>query len=177
MTALSPPLRVCLMTPINRLSLLSVLMFWTLPLLAEEIVVRTPDTGHSVSQQTVIPETSDDNTVESETGRRSAQAEKEGDTTQKVERFILPATRWIEQTVRKTPLIRSPEKPDTSPVGQIDLRTAIKQALRVYPGTVLNAEKSRTEGRMTYRVRIISAQGVVKTIAVSNTGAEGEKAQ
>jgi len=74
--------------------------------------------------------------------------------------------------VRKTPLIRSPDTgqakdPTDAVSGQLDLRTAIKRATRIYPGTVLNAEKVTDNGVISYNIRIISGQGVVRTIAVN----------
>ena len=92
----------------------------------------------------------------------------QADTTNKVERFVLPITQWIEEAVRNSPLIRLPEKeqPPINPSKGLDLRSAIRQASERYPGTVLNAEKQTLDGVNIYHIRIISQQGVIKTIAI-----------
>ncbi|WP_169917395.1 PepSY domain-containing protein [Oceanospirillum multiglobuliferum] len=98
------------------------------------------------------------------------------DVTNKVERITWPFTRWVEERVQRSPMIRTPKgslsKDGTSRT--LDLRSAIKQASILYPGTVLNAEKQTRNGVATYLVRIISEEGVVKTITVNASNASDE---
>ena len=92
----------------------------------------------------------------------------QADITNKVERFVLPITQWIEAAVHNSPLIRLPEKeqPPINLSKGLDLRSAIKQANERYPGTVLNAEKQTLNEVEIYHIRIISQQGVIKTITI-----------
>jgi hypothetical protein len=97
-----------------------------------------------------------------------ADSMNQADMTNKVERFLLPITQWIESAVHNSPLIRLPEK-NQSPINiskGLDLRSAIKQANERYPGTVLNAEKQTLNGVEIFHIRIISQQGIIKTITI-----------
>lgn len=87
-----------------------------------------------------------------------------------MERFVWPFTRWLEEKVHNTSLIRSPDAKlqdeQAEPQG-LNLREAIQQASDRYPGTVLSADKLEQDGKLEYRVKIISPQGVVKTLSVT----------
>jgi len=49
------------------------------------------------------------------------------------------------------------------------LREAIQHATQRYPGTVLSANKVLSEETLSYQIKIISAQGVVKTIKITES--------
>lgn len=123
--------------------------------------------------------------AESSSGAQVEQSEnaatvkqEESDTTSKVERFVAPVTRWIEDAVRDSPLMRQseggkkPSEPQTN--NGMDLRTAILSATNQFPGTVLNAEKETLDGVVQYRIRILSEQGVVKTVVVNALENDGD---
>ncbi len=93
----------------------------------------------------------------------------DGDATSQVEQFAWPFTRWFEDTVRRTPIIRTQENVEPSGAsGGLTLRAAIQQATSIYPGTVLGAKKSLADSQTTFHVRIVSEQGIVKTIVVKD---------
>lgn len=88
-----------------------------------------------------------------------------------MERFVMPFTKWVEGKLHSSPVVNPTKEQVTKKTGasrapQVGLRDAIKQALAVYPGTVLSADKSNDEGKLRYRIKIISADGVVKIITV-----------
>lgn len=89
----------------------------------------------------------------------------------KVERFVMPFTKWVEGKLHSSTMVNPIKKQIAQKKGaktgqQGSLRAAIKEALAVYPGTVLSAEKSDESGVLRYRIKIISADGVVKIITV-----------
>lgn len=87
-----------------------------------------------------------------------------------IERFVQPFTRWAEDQIHDTGLIRSPQVQENSPPQQketLTLREAIQHATQRYPGTVLSANKVKSEETLSYQIKIISTQGVVKTIIIT----------
>ena len=73
---------------------------------------------------------------------------------EQMEEMVLPLKQWLEKTIR-------PDDPQPAPKQQqINLRQAIRLALRSYPGTVLSAGE-KANG---YHIKILSKQGVVKVI-------------
>lgn len=88
-----------------------------------------------------------------------------------MERFVMPFTKWVEGKLHNSPVVNPTKEQITQNKGaslapQVGLRGAIKQALAVYPGTVLSADKSNDAGTLRYKIKIISADGVVKIITV-----------
>ena len=97
-------------------------------------------------------------------------AAEENNVSSSIERFVQPFTRWAEDQIHDAGLIRSPsvqEKNIFEPKGSLTLREAIQHATSRYPGTVLSANKVIFEENLSYQVKIISAQGVVKTIKIT----------
>lgn len=90
----------------------------------------------------------------------------------KVEQLVWPFTRWVEEKVQSSPLIRSPKETKTKP---LQLRGAIQQAVNRYPGTVLSAERQTADSADKFRIKIISKQGIVKTIWVNEMPPKGEE--
>ena len=87
-----------------------------------------------------------------------------------IERFVQPFTRWAEDQIHDAGLIRSPQVQENTTLkqqGALTLREAIKHATRQYPGTVLSANKVKSGETLSFQIKIISAQGVVKTIKIT----------
>lgn len=75
----------------------------------------------------------------------------------KLEDIISPIKQWVEKKVQPS------DTPQTTPAsGKNGLRLAIKQALKIYPGTVLSAQFVDN----THQIKIISEQGVVNIINI-----------
>ena len=91
--------------------------------------------------------------------------------TSEVERFVMPFTKWVEGKLHKSPVV-NPTKDQIvknsngRKAKQVGLRAVIKQALKIYPGTVLSADKTKDNGVLRYKIKIISAEGVVKIVTV-----------
>lgn len=73
---------------------------------------------------------------------------------EQMEEMVLPLKQWLEKTIRPN------DPPQTPKQQQINLRQAIRMALKRYPGTVLSAGK-KEDG---FHIKILSRQGVVKII-------------
>lgn len=88
---------------------------------------------------------------------------------EKVERFVMPFTKWVEGKLHNSPVInptkdkaqRSARKSNSN-----QMRQAIKKALKAYPGTVLSVDKSQRGALWVYKVKIISKSGVVKIVTI-----------
>ena len=99
-------------------------------------------------------------------------------TTSSVERAVTPLTRWVEDIFQNTSIMKPsafnreltnrglPE--ELKPA--VSLRQAIKSALKINSGTVLSANKISQEGGVTYKIKILSKDGVVNIISVSAQG-------
>lgn len=88
-------------------------------------------------------------------------------TSQKAEHFVEPFKRWAEDSVQNSELLQ-PSKPKAKrpkTAAAISLRQAINRARQQHQGTVLSAKYQAQ--RNSYLIKIISAQGVVKTIVIS----------
>lgn len=95
-----------------------------------------------------------------------------------VERFVMPFTKWVEGKLHKSPVVNPTKEQikknnDNKVRPQVGLRAAIKQALSIYPGTVLSADKSVEGDVLRYKIKIISAEGVVKIVTVSSNISSG----
>ena len=89
----------------------------------------------------------------------------------KVERFVMPFTRWIEGKLQDSSVVNPTSnkvKKVQSQQNQLTLRTAIKQALSQYPGTVLSADKSKLDSGLEFRVKILSKDGVIRMITIQS---------
>ena len=119
-----------------------------------------------------------DNKKDKKTDKQAAPVKAEDKPSEKnkpqdndMERFVMPFTKWVEGKLHSSPVVNPTKeqiskKKGTSQAPQVGLRGAIKQALAVYPGTVLSADKTNDGGTLRYRIKIISADGVVKIITV-----------
>jgi len=88
-----------------------------------------------------------------------------------VERLITPITQWVEgkiQTISVVkPSVYSREKRLFNV--QMTLREAIKLARKEYQGTILGADKIETDSHLSYQIKILSNQGIVKTITIDGS--------
>lgn len=74
---------------------------------------------------------------------------------EQMEEMVLPLKQWLEKTIRS-----DDKKEPRSRQNQLNLRQAIRVALKNYPGTVLSA-KEKEDG---YHIKILSKNGVVKIV-------------
>jgi len=99
--------------------------------------------------------------------------DKQNEDDKKVERFVMPFTRWVEGKLQKSSVINPTAKQvkkSKSKTSQHTLRTAIKQALATQPGTVLSADKVKTEDGLVFKIKILSKDGVVRIVTVPSIG-------
>jgi len=97
---------------------------------------------------------------------------EEKSTPSRIELFVQPFTRWAEDQIHDTGLIWSPQVTEEKPPKKhvtVTLREAIQLATQQYPGTVLSANKVPDEETLSYQIKIISAQGLVKTIRITES--------
>lgn len=89
-----------------------------------------------------------------------------------VESFVMPFTHWVEDKIQNTDIMKPSvyvQEASPEPAKGIGLRGAIEKARAEFEGTVLSADKITSEGQLVYRVKILSKEGVVKQIEVSDT--------
>ncbi|WP_103654310.1 PepSY domain-containing protein [Agarilytica rhodophyticola] len=87
-----------------------------------------------------------------------------------VERIVMPFTQWVEKRIQNTSIVKPSVFPNKNKRQQhkgISLRQAIELARREYKGTVLGAERIEEKDNLTYRIKIISKDGVIKVIEVN----------
>jgi len=97
---------------------------------------------------------------------------EEKTTPSSIEQFVQPFTRWAEDQIHNTGLIRAPQVTEDEPPlkhESMTLRAAIQHATQRYPGTVLSAKKVLSEEALSYQIKIISKQGRVKTIKITES--------
>jgi len=86
-----------------------------------------------------------------------------------VERLLTPITQWVEGKIQKMSVVKPTvfsREPDNKSSG-ITLREAIKIASNQYQGTILGATKVEENNKLTFRIKILSSEGVVKIISVN----------
>lgn len=97
---------------------------------------------------------------------------------EKVERFVMPFTKWVEGKLHNSPVI-NPTKDTAQRSNRSDnagqMRRAIRRALKAYPGTVLSVDKSNQGSVWIYKVKIISKTGVVKIVTIQMDENQGAK--
>lgn len=86
------------------------------------------------------------------------------------ERAITPLTSWVEKKIQDSELVEpSGYKRKTHDHSHKSrMRWAIEQARAQYSGTVLSAKKTEQGGAITYHVKILSADGIVKTLDIAD---------
>lgn len=115
--------------------------------------------------------------IDSDSNDKSKDANKPE--TSEVERFVMPFTKWVEGKLHSSPIVNPTkeqivQKNSNNRVRpQVGLRAAIKLALNIYPGTVLSADKSVKGEVLRYKIKIISANGVVKIVTVPSNISSG----
>ena len=57
-------------------------------------------------------------------------------------------------------------KKTKTPPNHYSLREAIQKAQQQYPGTVLGANRVNSLGKLMYRIKIISSEGIVEVIDI-----------
>ena len=87
-----------------------------------------------------------------------------------VERLFTPLTHWVEEKIQQLPVVKPTaytrqRKQDTS---GITLREAIKLARKQYQGTVLSAAEVEGDKKQSFEIKILSAEGIVKTVSVDS---------
>lgn len=86
------------------------------------------------------------------------------------ERAVMPFTNWVEDKIQDSSLLKpSPYSKDKIKLKGKDLRTAIKYATKMYPGTVLSAKRIESDQGEQFFVKIISSEGLIKTIHVPSS--------
>ncbi len=88
------------------------------------------------------------------------------------ERFVMPVTQWLEKKAHQSRVLNPTGSKVAKPPqkkSNTTLRQAISKAQNTYPGTVLSATRfSESENTMIYAIKILSAEGVIKEIRISN---------
>ena len=90
-----------------------------------------------------------------------------------IERFVNPLTRWLEEQIHQKRSVKEPR--NTPAATSLTLRTAINMAQQTHPGKVLSAEKVKSEELLSYRIKIISDKGIVKTILIDHAKEKNRK--
>jgi len=153
---------------ILRSLVLCVLVLCSGSALAVDLTRSLEPPGDKTERQTKVEVSEDSAFVQDEDTSFS----EEETTPSSIERFVQPFTRWAEDQIHDTGLIRSPQVAEDKPslrYGVMTLREAIQHATQRYPGTVLSANKVLSEETLSYQIKIISAQGVVKTIKITES--------
>ena len=97
---------------------------------------------------------------------------------EKVERFVMPFTKWVENKLHSSPVVNptnNEAKRRVAANNKNQMRTAIRRALKAYPGTVLSVDKSNSGLTQIYKVKIISKSGIVKIVTIQMDTAEQVK--
>ena len=106
-----------------------------------------------------------------ETELKREKKSKQNSNDKKAERFVMPFTRWVEGKLQGSsvvnPTAQKAKKAQTLK-SQHTLRTAIKQALAQYPGTVLSADKTKLASGLEFKIKILSKDGVVRIITIQS---------
>jgi len=116
--------------------------------------------SQSIIVETIAPDKKDE-------GKKAKDKKKSDD--KKVERFVMPFTRWVEGKLQKSSVINptaKQAKKSQSKASQHTLRTAIKQALSLHPGTVLSADKVQQNNGLVFKIKILSKDGVIRIVTV-----------
>ncbi|MCG8668150.1 MAG: PepSY domain-containing protein [Pseudomonadales bacterium] len=90
--------------------------------------------------------------------------------TKKIERFVMPFTNWVEEKLHESAIANPAEqqaKKKSPKVASISLRQAIEFARQQHPGTVLSADRIKSENTFSYRIKILSKEGVVRVVSVA----------
>lgn len=112
----------------------------------------------------VVNEISDAPTEVSEKSAARTKKSKTG----ALERAVMPVTRWIEDKIHNVYKAESSTSPTEASSGPaIGLREAINLAREKHGGTVLSADRIDDEGDITYRVKILLGEGIIKMVDVN----------
>ena len=97
-----------------------------------------------------------------------------------IERMVMPLTHWVEEKIQNTSIIKPSaysRKRQAQGPNHINLREAIERAQKQYTGTVLGAERISEKDQLIYRIKILSASGIVKLVEVDGSKQESEGTQ
>ena len=85
------------------------------------------------------------------------------------ERLLVPITDWLENKAHRSTVLNPRAQTDSSAKRKSydKMRSAIETAQRQYPGTVLSAERQQQSDSVFYKIKILSAQGILKEVSVS----------
>lgn len=89
--------------------------------------------------------------------------------TRKIERFVMPITNWVEEKLHDSTIANpalKKKRQQTEPIPGISLREAIELARKQHPGTILSADKIKSNESLTYRIKILSQGGVVRVLTI-----------
>lgn len=146
------------------------LLSFAFPALAEPTSVDKSKVKDEKSEQVVVTDPAP--------AKKTSKNDKKKPKTEEVERFVMPFTKWIEGKLHSSPVVNPTKKQisrKSKKSNQTGLRDAIKKALKIYPGTVLSADKSTQNGTREYRIKIISKSGIVKIVTVPEISAPSTK--
>lgn len=86
-----------------------------------------------------------------------------------IEKAVMPLTHWVEGKIQDHAIAKPQKSHNKSNdlTNGISLRDAIRKATQQYAGTVLSAEQVQKNNQRYYRIKMLSANGVVKIIEVN----------
>lgn len=93
--------------------------------------------------------------------------------TKRVERFVMPMTNWLEEKLQDSSVMNPARGNKSAPPKEaseksLTLRDAIKKALSTHKGTVLSADRIEKNGNLSYRIKILSRNGVIRMVDISS---------
>ncbi len=157
--------------------MVSVLQRWLLMVLLtmSAVAYAQEKVQSEVTQSSESKNTESQAETESKPGSQGRNSETKSSPPDNVERFIMPFTHWLEEKVQDSVIanpVEQQKRQQKNSNGKLSLRGAIERAREQYPGTVLSADRIKSEKGLSYRIKILSDDGVVRTVAVDDTQEE-----
>lgn len=144
------------------------------------IIVILFAAGNVIADVIESDSTSTTTSSEAPQPEQSAPSKKNAKKNTSAEGFVMPVTQWLEKKAHRSKVLNptiDKVLPGTAARDKTALRRAISQAQKTYPGTVLSAVRETTESNHSvFRIKILSANGVIKEIDI-NDADKSEKKQ
>ncbi len=85
----------------------------------------------------------------------------------------MPMTNWLEEKLQDSSVMNPARGNKSAPPKEaseksLTLRDAIKKALSTHKGTVLSADRIEKNGNLSYRIKILSRNGVIRMVDISS---------